>query len=156
MSSPSFVAKATTGPGTIRYELTFLNVFRVIQAVVYTGLAFGMTPVDGLDLGSRDFARDVAISYMLFALFMLLLNRVSMPHAKTAVSAMLVVDVVAAVLAIVTMHDARIGIAMMLAVNLSVGALMLPFTAEICLDRIGYLSLYSMEEFDNMAPPKAD
>lgn len=36
------------------------------------------------------------------------------------------------------------------------GALMLPFTAEICLDRIGYLSLYSMEEFENLAPPKAD
>lgn len=36
------------------------------------------------------------------------------------------------------------------------GALMLPFTAEICLDRIGYLSLYSMEEFENLPPPKAD
>lgn len=36
------------------------------------------------------------------------------------------------------------------------GALMLPFTAEICLDRVGYLSLYSMEEFENMPPPKAD
>jgi len=36
------------------------------------------------------------------------------------------------------------------------GALMLPFTAEICLDRIGYLSLYSMEEFENLTPPKAD
>ncbi len=36
------------------------------------------------------------------------------------------------------------------------GALMLPFTAEICLDRIGYLSLYSMEEFESLTPPKAD
>ena len=36
------------------------------------------------------------------------------------------------------------------------GALMLPFTAEICLDRVGYLSLYSMEEFENLQPPKAD
>lgn len=36
------------------------------------------------------------------------------------------------------------------------GALMLPFTAEICLDRVGYLSLYSMEEFENLPPPKAD
>ncbi len=36
------------------------------------------------------------------------------------------------------------------------GALMLPFTAEICLDRIGLLSLYSMEEFEAMTPPKAD
>ncbi|OAE51246.1 BEC protein [Achromobacter insolitus] len=36
------------------------------------------------------------------------------------------------------------------------GALMLPFTAEICLDRIGLLSLYSTEEFESMTPPKAD
>ena len=36
------------------------------------------------------------------------------------------------------------------------GALMLPFTAEICLDRVGYLSLYSMEGFGNLQPPNAD
>ena len=41
-------------------------------------------------------------------------------------SGALVVDIIAAVLAIVTMHDARIGIAMMLAVNLAAGALILP------------------------------
>jgi two-component system sensor histidine kinase PilS (NtrC family) len=150
VSSPSFVAKTTTGPGTIRYELTFLNVFRVIQAVVYTGLAFGMTPVDGLDLGSRDFARDVAISYMLFALFMLLLNRASMPHAKSAVSAMLVVDVLAAVLAIVTMHDARIGIAMMLAVNLSVGALMLPLRLSLFFAALATLGMLGHTFFASM------
>lgn len=36
------------------------------------------------------------------------------------------------------------------------GSLMLPFTAEICMDRIGMLSLYSQEEIAKIKPPAAD
>jgi hypothetical protein len=81
---------------------------------------------DGLaHLGTPDFARTLR-RYLLFALIALLLNRRSMGYVNMAVSAALIVDIVAAVLAIAAMHDARIGIAMMLAVNLSAGALILP------------------------------
>ncbi|MDM0043909.1 acyl-CoA dehydrogenase family protein [Variovorax dokdonensis] len=36
------------------------------------------------------------------------------------------------------------------------GSLMLPFTAEICQERIGLLSLYSQEEMAQLTPPKAE
>jgi two-component system sensor histidine kinase PilS (NtrC family) len=111
---------------TIRHELSFLNIFRVIQALVYVGLAFGPAGMGWPELRQPDFARGVASLYLLAALIALLLNRRSMLYAKSAVSTALVVDIAAAVLAISAMHDARIGIAMMLAVNLCAGALILP------------------------------
>lgn len=124
-STPSFAA-TTTGVTTIRHELSFLNGFRLVQALVYVGLAFGPASMGWAELATPGFARAVAMVYLLFALVAVLLNRRSMPYARTAVAATLVVDIAAAVLAIAAMHDARIGIAMMLAVNLSAGALILP------------------------------
>ncbi|MEO7073147.1 MAG: ATP-binding protein [Rhodanobacter sp.] len=131
MSSTSFANSVPAGAVAVRHELSFLNVFRLIQAVVYSALAFSMLPGDTLRMGAPQFARALAIGYVLFALLMLLFNRRSMPIAKLAVSSALVVDIFAAVLAVVLMHDARIGIAMMLAVNLSVGALILPLRLSL-------------------------
>ncbi|WP_158879766.1 HAMP domain-containing sensor histidine kinase [Rhodanobacter sp. L36] len=111
---------------TIRHELSFLNVFRLVQALVYAGLAFTPAGLGWPLLHTADFARGVATLYLVFALIALLFNRRSMGFVTIAVSAALVVDIVAAVLAISAMHEARIGIAMMLAVNLSAGALILP------------------------------
>ncbi len=125
MSSTSFANALSSGSGTVSHELSFLNVFRLIQAIVYSALAFSTLAGDA-PLVAPHFARALAVGYVLFALLMLLLNRLSMPYAKMAVSGALVVDIVTAVLAIALMHDSRIGIAMMLAVNLSVGALLLP------------------------------
>ncbi|MHB1057690.1 MAG: sensor histidine kinase [Rhodanobacter sp.] len=126
MSSTPFSATARTGTATIRHELSFLNAFRLVQSLVYVGLAFSPPGLGWPELATPDFARSVATLYLLFALVMLLLNRRSMPYARAVVAATLAVDIVAAVLAIAAMHDARIGIAMMLAVNLSAGALILP------------------------------
>ncbi|HEY8681660.1 MAG TPA: two-component sensor histidine kinase, partial [Rhodanobacter sp.] len=126
MSSTSPLSTTRAGTATIRHELTFLNVFRLVQALVYVGLAFSPAGMGWPELGRPDFARTVAALYLVFALIAMLLNRRSMAYATMAVSMMLVVDIAAAVLAIAAMHDARIGIAMMLAVNLSAGALILP------------------------------
>jgi two-component system, NtrC family, sensor histidine kinase PilS len=124
-STPPFYA-ARAGSATVRHELSFLNVFRLVQALVYAGLAFSPIGADWPQLTRPDFARAVAALYLIFALLALLFNRRSMKYATTVVSFALVVDIAAAVLAIAAMHDARIGIAMMLAVNLSAGALILP------------------------------
>lgn len=124
-SAPPFNASSAS-PATIRHELSFLNVFRLVQALVYAGLAFSPSGMGWPELATPGFARTVTTLYLIFALVALLLNRRSMPYARTAVATTLVVDIVAAVLAIAAMHDARIGIAMMLAVNLSAGALILP------------------------------
>src|SRR3546814_2714905 len=112
----------TTSPGgtaTVRHEFSFLNAVRLVQALVYAGLAFSPPDLGWPQLSIPDFARSVAALYLLFALVMLLFNRRSMPYARSVVAATLVVDIAAAVLAIAAMHDARIGIAMMLAVNRS-------------------------------------
>jgi two-component system sensor histidine kinase PilS (NtrC family) len=111
---------------TIRHELSFLNVYRVVQSLVYIGLAYSAMGVGWPELSAHGFARTLATLYLIFALVALLLNRRSMPYAKVAVAAALLVDIAAAVLAIMAMHDARIGIAMMLAINLCAGALILP------------------------------
>ncbi len=121
----------STRDGAARHELSFLNVFRLIQAAVYCGLAFGMLPADALQGGAPNLARAVAVVYLLFALVMALFNRRSMPFARMVVSAALVVDIIAAVIAIAVMHDARIGIAMMLVFNLCVGALILPIRLSL-------------------------
>ncbi|MEP7184726.1 MAG: HAMP domain-containing sensor histidine kinase [Rhodanobacter sp.] len=127
-STPPF----TTAPAsiasnaTIRHELSFLNIFRLIQALVYVALAFSPPGLGWPEQDTPNFAHGVAAVYLVFALIALLLNRRSVGYARAVASATLVVDIAAAVLAISAMHDARIGIAMMLAVNLSAGALILP------------------------------
>ncbi|MEO5829323.1 MAG: ATP-binding protein [Rhodanobacter sp.] len=124
-STAPFVSAPASTPA-IRHELSFLNGFRLVQALVYTGLAFSPSGLGWPQLAEPDLAHGMVALYVVFALVMLLLNRRSMPRALSVVAASLVVDIAAAVLAIAVMHDARIGIAMMLAVNLSAGALILP------------------------------
>jgi len=126
VSSASSLTTSYAGAQTVRHELTFLNVFRVIQALVYVSLAFTPLGLGWPQLGTFNFAGCVTTLYLLFALLSLGLTRRSMGFAKLAVSAALVVDIAAAVLAISAMNDARIGISMMLAVNLCAGALILP------------------------------
>ena len=122
-TSPFAIAPASA---TIRHELSFLNIFRLVQALVYVGLAFSPADEGWPELAAPDLARVVAVLYLAFAVAAVLLNRRSMPHARPVVATSLVVDIAAAVLSIAAIHDARIGIAMMLAVNLSAGALILP------------------------------
>ena len=126
MSTLATLNDPRTGMATIRHELSFLNAFRLVQSLVYVALAFSPAGMGWPQLAAPGFARTLATVYLIFALLALLMNRRSMVHAKGAVASTLVVDIVAAVLAIVAMHDARIGIAMMLAVNLCAGALILP------------------------------
>ena len=147
LSSTSLAAIAPADTEAIRVELLFLNVFRLIQAVVYTGLAFSMLVAVDLQVGAPNFARFLAVAYVLFALVMLLLNRVSMRYTRLAVSAALVVDIAVAVLAIAAMHDARIGIAMMLAVNLSVGALILPLRLSLFFAALATLGMLGQTFF---------
>ncbi|HWU75592.1 MAG TPA: HAMP domain-containing sensor histidine kinase [Rhodanobacter sp.] len=149
MSSTPVFAESTAGRATIRHELSFLNVFRLVQSLVYAGLAFAPAGMSWPDLSTPNFARTVATGYLFFALVVLLFNRRSMAFARAAVAGSLVVDIAAAILAIMAMHDARIGIAMMLAVNLSAGALILPlrlssfFAALATLGMLGHTFLWS-------------
>ncbi len=126
MSTPATFNDPRAGMATIRHELSFLNAFRLAQSLVYAALAFRPGGFGWPQLSAPASARTLATLYLIFALLALLLNRRSMAYAKTVVGATLVVDIVVAMLAIMAMHEVRIGIAMMLAVNLCAGALILP------------------------------
>jgi len=151
MSSTPLLSAARGSSRTGYNELTFLNGFRLVQALVYALLAFSPTGLEWPNLPDPAFARHLAEGYLLFALVALLLNRRSLPRARLVVSVALVVDIAGALLAIIAMRDARIGIAMMLAVNLSAGALILPlrlssfFAALATLGILGLAVLYATE-----------
>ncbi|KQZ71231.1 histidine kinase [Rhodanobacter sp. Root561] len=153
-SAPFVATPAATA--TIRHELSFLNAFRVVQALVYAGLAFSPPGLGWPQLNAPDLAHGMVTLYLVFALVMLLLNRRSMPHALVVVGATLVVDIAVAVMAIAAMHDARIGIAMMLAVNLSAGALILPLRLSSFFAALATLGILGHTFFGDSASNPGD
>jgi len=156
VSSTAPFSASSASPATIRHELSFLNLFRLVQALVYTGLAFGPSGMGWPQLAEPGFARTVTTGYLIFALLALLLNRRSMPYARTAVATALAVDIAAAVLTITAMNDARIGIAMMLAVNLSAGALILPLRLSSFFAALATLGMLGHTFFDTSASNPGD
>lgn len=156
MSSTPSPTSARAGTATVRHELSFLNAFRLVQALVYVGLAFSPPGLSWPQLAVPDFARGMAMLYLVFALLMLLFNRRSMPYARAVVASTLAVDITAAVLAIVAMHDARIGIAMMLAVNLSAGALILPLRLSSFFAALATLGMLGHTFFGKSAESPGD
>ncbi len=156
MSSTPSPASARAGTAAIRHELSFLNAFRLVQALVYVGLAFSPPGLGWPVLAMPNFARGMAMLYVVFALVMLLFNRRSMPYARVVVAASLAVDITAAVLAIIAMHDARIGIAMMLAVNLSAGALILPLRLSSFFAALATLGVLGHTFFSKSAQSPGD
>jgi two-component system, NtrC family, sensor histidine kinase PilS len=156
VSSTAPFSASSASPATIRHELSFLNLFRLVQALVYTGLAFGPSGMGWPQLAEPGFARTVTTGYLIFALLALLLNRRSMPYARAAVATALVVDIAAAVLTITAMNDARIGIAMMLAVNLSAGALILPLRLSSFFAALATLGMLGHTFFDTSASNRGD
>ncbi|MDO1527731.1 ATP-binding protein [Fulvimonas sp. R45] len=127
MSSRASAVPPRTAPqGTVRHELLFLGYFRLAQALIYTGLAFSPQGAGWTRPQDAALARAAGLLYLLFAVLALPALRLVLPRVRLLVSAVLAVDVLAAVLAVVAMGNARIGIEMMLAVNLAAGALLLP------------------------------
>ena len=113
-------------PDSTRHELWFAHVFRVAQALVYTGLAFRPGSMDWPALPQPTLSRFVALAFLTFALFALWRTRAWMHRLTLNVALAVTVDILAAVVQVAAMHDVRIGIAMMLVVNIAVSALMLP------------------------------
>ncbi|MDI3262253.1 MAG: ATP-binding protein [Fulvimonas sp.] len=144
MASSATPASREQSPNAARHELYFLHGFRVAQALVYLALAFGLPGLDGPGLNRPVLAHALALGYLVFALAMLGATRRLLVRQRLITAAGLLADIAAAVLAASAMHDARIGIAMMLAVNLAAGALLLPlrlscfFAAVATLGMLGH------------------
>ncbi|WP_329743552.1 HAMP domain-containing sensor histidine kinase [Dyella sp. A6] len=115
--------------------------------MVYTGLAFSPPGLGWPRLPHTGIAQGLALLYFAFSVLTLLSVRKMLQRIQLAVSITLVVDVLIAVLALSAMNSARIGIEMMLAVNLAAGALLLPlrlaafFAALATLGLIGHTVL---------------
>lgn len=150
-TAPPAFLNPRTATESARHELFFLNYFRLAQALVYVGLAFSPPALGWPRLGDADFARIVALAYLIFAIAAAALTRRAMPWTKLVTSASLVVDIVAAVLAIGAMQDARIGIAMMLAVNLAAGALMLPLRLALFFAALATLGMLGHSLLDTQS-----
>jgi two-component system, NtrC family, sensor histidine kinase PilS len=133
-----------TGPVISRNELYFSNYFRLAQAVVYTGLAFRPSTMGWPALPEPLLARAVAAIYLLCALALLWRTRPSLNRPRLNASLALTIDIAAAALATYAMHDVRIGIAMMLVVNIAAGALILPLRLSMFFAALATLGLLGL------------
>ncbi|HWG11428.1 MAG TPA: two-component sensor histidine kinase, partial [Rhodanobacteraceae bacterium] len=110
----------------VRRELYVLNIYRVLQAVVFLALALSETFIAWMPTRAPVVARVAAAVYLLFALLVLSRTRQMPRRLNGAVSACLGVDVIAALAAALLMPAAHTGIAAMLVINVGAGALLLP------------------------------
>ncbi len=124
-----------------RRELYFLNWFRLAQAMVYVLLAFG-TLHDRLLLPDRPLvARAIAVSAVVYAVIALLRTRAWMQRPVGYTSVAIALDIAIAITAIVSMPNARLGIAMMLVLNLGGAALVMPMRLSLFFAAMATLGL---------------
>jgi two-component system, NtrC family, sensor histidine kinase PilS len=146
--APTTPARAAASQAAVRHELFFFNYFRLGQAAVYTALAFRPEHIGWPNLPDPAPARMVALAYLLCAIVLVARTRTSLRHPKWLVSAGLVLDIAAAMLALILMHDLRMGVAMMLAVNIATGALLLPLRLSMFFAALATLGMLGHSLFD--------
>ncbi|KJV29103.1 histidine kinase [Luteibacter yeojuensis] len=154
--APSATATARANQATARHELFFFNYFRLGQAAVYTALAFRPEHMAWPALPDPVLARGMALAYLFAALVMVARTRTMLHRPVLAVSIGLVLDIAAAVLALILMHDVRMGVAMMLAVNIATGALLLPLRLSMFFAAVATLAMLGHSLFDVDQPGSSD
>ncbi|MBW8075997.1 MAG: two-component sensor histidine kinase [Metallibacterium scheffleri] len=131
-----------------RRELYFTNLFRVLQASTYIGLSFSPWLNDLMRPQLPLLARATALLYLPIALALLFGTRRALPHLRTRMPPMIAIDVLAAMLMIIAIPDARTGIAGLLIVNLSAGAALLTLRAAFSLAGGASLALMLLSVFE--------
>jgi two-component system sensor histidine kinase PilS (NtrC family) len=121
-----FGVGSAVGGETTRRELYFFNLFRVLQACIYTGLAYSPLAVAWVDLRFPLLARLSSVVYLVFALIAFMQTDLWLRRLTANVAIALVFDVVAAVFAIASMNESHGGIAILLMFNIGAAALLLP------------------------------
>lgn len=134
------VGSATTGE-TTRRELYFFNLFRVLQACIYVGLAFSPLAINWLDLRFPLVGRVNAMLYMAFATVLFLRTENVLGRVAPAITLAVIYDIVAAVVAIASIREPQSGIAILLMFNIGAGALLLPPRRAGLLALFGALAL---------------
>jgi two-component system sensor histidine kinase PilS (NtrC family) len=119
--------RITETPGDItRRELYFFNLYRCFQAVVYIGLVYSPLAVDWVRLDRPALGRVVALAYVVIALVLLIGTPRLRNRVVAGISIALLIDVVAASLVTTAISGGNNAVPMMLIVNVSVAALLLP------------------------------
>ncbi|MEO6967093.1 MAG: HAMP domain-containing sensor histidine kinase [Rhodanobacteraceae bacterium] len=126
MPHPSSIHHVTSAGEHVRRELLVLNLYRVLQAIVYVALSFSELVIDWMPVRLPAVAQITAALYLLFALLALLRTRQMPRRLTSSVSACLTADVIAALLATLMMPAAHTGIAALLVINVGAAALLLP------------------------------
>lgn len=120
-------ARVTNALGDItRRELYFFNLYRCFQAIVYAGLVFSPLAVDWVHLNRPLVGRATAIGYLIVALLLLVGTTRGSSRLAFSISGALLIDIAAASLITAALSGASNAVPMMLIVNISVAALLLP------------------------------
>jgi two-component system, NtrC family, sensor histidine kinase PilS len=116
----------TTGRAEhIRRELGVLNLYRSFQALTYAVLAFGSLVFTWMPVRAPFAARVGTVIYLGFTLIILLRSTRLPRNIVISTSALLTVDIVAALFASMAIPAAHTGIALMLVINVGAAALLL-------------------------------
>ncbi|HET8553228.1 MAG TPA: ATP-binding protein [Rhodanobacteraceae bacterium] len=135
-------------PVGIRRELYFLHGFRVGQALVYVLLVFSPWRLNWLVLQSPVLGHALAPAYLLFALVMLRSTPWWTRYLAAGTALGLCVDIAAAVLASVAMPEVRLGVTMMLVVNLGAGGLLLSMRSALFFAALATLGILARALLD--------
>lgn len=155
--SPQTRIRASANNGeNIRNEFYFSNLFRVLQGSVYTGLAFSPLALEWVRLSNPLLARTTALIYLAFGLLAVLRTRQWLPKVNSRAVMLLTMDITAAFLAVISMHDSRTGIAMMLVINVAGAALILPLRTSLLFAALATMAMLGHTFFDAAADTGMD
>ena len=144
-------------PGDItRRELYFFNLYRCLEAVVYTGLSFSSTAGDWARLAQPTLAQTTSIVYLAIALLFLIGTQRLRLHLAGGITLAAVIDIVAASLILVALGGQSI-VPMMVLVNVGIAALLLPRRAFLfaALAAAGVLLPYGYWRLLGIGVPRA-
>jgi two-component system sensor histidine kinase PilS (NtrC family) len=110
----------------LRRELYFFTLYRSLEAALFVFLAFSPFATPWAELRHPGLAKVLALAYLIIALVLLLTGRERRFGFKRQVAIGLAFDIGAAILAVHSISGVENGIALLLAVNIGAGALLLP------------------------------
>jgi two-component system sensor histidine kinase PilS (NtrC family) len=110
----------------LRRELYFFTLYRSLEAALFVFLAFSPLAAPWAELRHPGMAKVLALAYLVAALALLLAGRERRYGFKRQVAVGLALDIVAAIITIHSIAGVENGIALLLAVNIGAGALLLP------------------------------
>ena len=131
MTATPNVHSAAISPGDItRRELYFFNLYRCLEAVVYTTLVFSPYAVDWVHVAWPLLGQAAAAVYLVAAISLLIGTDRLRTNLVGSISTSLLLDIVAASLVLVALTGHGI-VPMMLLVNVGIAALLLPHRAYL-------------------------